>query len=72
MSIFEYNEEEHMRSLREEGREEGREQGIEEKGIQVFNNLLKHGFSKEEAQKLADIPDELVTKVFERISVDKQ
>lgn len=69
VSIFEYNEEEHMRSLREEGREEGRkeglEEGMEEKGIQIFRKLLEHGFSVEEAQRLVDISDEVVIRALD-------
>ena len=71
VSIFEYNEEEYMRSVREEGIEEGMEKGMEQKGMQIFRNLLNHGLSKEEAQKLADISDEMVVKALMEISDKK-
>lgn len=72
VSIFEYNEEEHMKSIREEGEEEGIKKGIEKgiekgmdiKGARIFLNLLERGFSRKEAQEIADISDELVENVL--------
>lgn len=60
VSIFEYNEEEHIKSIREEGIE----QGMESKGMQVFLNLLARGFAREEAQEIAELSDELVERVL--------
>ncbi len=38
--------------------------GTDDKGIQVFKNMIKRGFSREEAQSLAEISDELVEKAL--------
>ena len=40
--------------------------GVENKGIQVFKNMIERGFSREEAQQLADISDELVERGLEK------
>lgn len=40
--------------------------GVENKGIQVFKNMIERGFSREEAQQLADISDELVERALEK------
>ena len=42
--------------MREEGRQEGRREGRIEGRIQVYRNLRKKGFSKEEALAFAEIP----------------
>ena len=39
-------------------------QGIAEKGIKIFLNLLATGMSKDEAQQLAEIDDELVNEAL--------
>ena len=41
--------------MREEGRQEGRREGRIEGRIQVYRNLRKKGFSKEEALAFAEI-----------------
>ena len=38
--------------------------GVEDKGMKVFRNMMARGFSKEEAQVLAEISDELVEKAM--------
>lgn len=38
----------------------GINQGASSKGIQVYKNLIASGFSKEDAQSLTEISDELV------------
>ena len=40
--------------------------GAEEKGIRVFQNMISRGFSKEEAQALAEISDELVERALQK------
>ena len=42
--------------MREEWRQEGRREGRIEGRIQVYRNLRKKGFSKEEALAFAEIP----------------
>lgn len=43
-----------------EGVQQGIRQGLNEKGIQIFCNLLNRGYSVEDAQSIAEIDDELV------------
>ena len=38
--------------------------GIDDKGIKVFCNMIKRGFSREDAQAMAEISDELVEKAI--------
>lgn len=38
--------------------------GIDDKGMKVFINMIKRGFSKEDAQAVAEISDELVEKAL--------
>lgn len=47
-----------------EGKAEGREEGRTEKGIRVFLNLLGAGMPESEAQRLAEIGDDLVEKAL--------
>lgn len=51
MSIFEYDEEKHMRQVREEGREEG-EQMAEERMSRLIEKLLQEG-RREELERAA-------------------
>lgn len=64
VSIYEYDEEKHLKNVRDEGYEDGRNDGHQEKGIQVFLKLLDHGFSEEEARQLADISEELAARAL--------
>lgn len=52
---------------RAEGRVEGRLQGLNEKGIAVFINAIKHGMSPEDAQAIAEIDDALVEIAIKRM-----
>lgn len=46
------------------GFDNGFNDGIDNKGIQVFKNMIKRGFSREDAQAMAEISDELVEKAI--------
>ena len=50
---------------RQEGRREGYAEGVQEKGVQIYRNMLKRGFSEEEALSLAEITREDVKKFLE-------
>ena len=52
------------RRIKNEGVTEGMAKGQEEKGIKVFLNLIGAGISKEEAQRLAEIGNDLVEKAL--------
>lgn len=54
--ITEYNEKSFVDGIRAEGRAEGQN----EKGLAVYRNLRKRGFSKEDALVIADISPDLV------------
>ena len=54
--ITEYREKSFVDGIRAEGRTEGQN----EKGLTVYHNLRKRGFSKEEAIEIADISPDLV------------
>ena len=58
--ITEYNEKSFVDGIREVGRGEGRAEGQNEKGLAVYRNLRKRGFSKEDALVIADISPDLV------------
>lgn len=44
--------------------------GIDMKGIQVFQNMIKRGFSRADAQAMAEISDELVERAFAEMKLD--
>ena len=46
------------------GFNDGFNDGIDDKGIKVFKNMIQRGFSREEAQSLAEISDELVERAL--------
>ena len=48
------------KTILKRGIREGVQQGLDEKGIQIFCNLLNRGYSVEDAQSIAEIDDELV------------
>ena len=52
------------RRIKEEGMAKGMIEGREEKGIAIFLNLIEAGISREEAQKLAEIENDLVEKAL--------
>ena len=58
--ITEYNEKSFVDGIRAEGHAEGRAEGQNEKGLAVYRNLRKRGFSKEDALVIADISSDLV------------
>lgn len=70
MSIFEYNEELHRKSLLEEGREEGREEGLrlgEQKGIsKIISHMLEKNQSPEIISELTGEPLNYVYEIQER------
>ncbi len=61
MSIYEYDEEKHMRALREEGREEGITLGISENKKETAQRMLKTGkLTMEEIAEYSDLSVEEV------------
>ena len=60
MCITEYNEKTFVDGIRAEGIAEGMAEGSLEKGLAVYYNLLKRGFTKEDALAIADIPESAV------------
>lgn len=58
--ITEYNEKSFVDGIRAEDRAEGRAEGQNEKGLEVYRNLRKRGFSKEEALAIAEISPDLI------------
>ena len=68
MCITEYNEKTFVDGIRAEGIAEGIAEGMAkgmaegslEKGLTVYYNLLKRGFTKEDALAIADIPESTV------------
>lgn len=48
----------------DDGFNNGFNNGIDDKGIQVFKNMINRGFSVKDAQSLAEISDELVEKAL--------
>ena len=60
MCITEYNEKTFVDGIRAEGIAEGMAEGSLEKGLTVYHNLLKRGFTKEDALAIADIPESAV------------
>ena len=54
--------------LIQDGRIEGNAEGKDQKGIEVFINCINRKMSKEEAQAIANISDELVEKAYNMMS----
>ncbi len=57
MSIYEYDEERHMRNVRKEEREEGREEGRKEgrkEAVELFQKLMESGRDDELKRALSD------------------
>ena len=70
MSLYEYNEEEHLAMEREEAKEEGRKEGIEEGNILATAKHIRilmesSGITFEEACKLFDLSEEEILKCRE-------
>ena len=54
-----------MKPELDEAFDNGFDNGAEDKGIRVFRNMIKRGFSREEAQSLAEISDELAERALQ-------
>lgn len=71
MSIFEYDEEKHMRTVREEGMEEGIAQGIEQgeeySRYKIICNMLRDSQSPEIISKYTEQPIEYVYQVQQQM-----
>lgn len=71
MSIFEYDEEKHMRTVRQEGYEDGMmkglQKGIEEKEYRFICNMLRDRQSPEQISKYAEQPLEYIYQVEKRM-----
>lgn len=59
MSIYEYDEELHFKTLLEEGRE----QGLEEKTRTIIQNMLARGMADEDIMAIAECSLELINQV---------
>lgn len=59
MSIYEYDEELHFKTLLEEGRE----QGLEEKTRTIIQNMLARGMADEDIMAIAECSPELINQV---------
>ena len=66
VSIYEYDEELHFRTLYEEGVEDGIEQGIEQGLSITIRNMLARGMSDEDIMAIAECGQELIEQVRER------
>lgn len=55
VSIYEYDEEKHMRQVKEEGRLEGRQEGILEAQTALVRRMKQRGLSLEEIADLSGI-----------------
>ena len=42
--------------------------GVDDKGLHVFKNMISRGFSKEDAQSIAEISDELVERALAELN----
>lgn len=66
MSIYEYDEEKHMRTLKEEGREEGIKQGIERGKDQMLYRMFHNNKTPQEISEFTGEPLEYLYQVHER------
>lgn len=66
MSIFEYDQEKHMRMEREEAMEEGLQKGIQEERNRIIQNMLRCGMSEEELMRALDLSREELEKCKEK------
>ena len=67
MSIYEYDEERHIRQEREDAWEEGRQEGRQESRKQIIKNMLKQKKTEEEIALLTGEPEEAVRELIEQI-----
>ena len=57
--------EEAVSKVKESAFNDGFNNGIDDKGVKIFINMMKKGFSREEAQAMTEVSDELVSKALE-------
>lgn len=57
--------EEAVSKVKESAFNDGFNNGIDDKGVKIFINMIKKGFSREEAQAMTEVSDELVSKALE-------
>ncbi|MBD5536035.1 MAG: hypothetical protein HDQ99_10330 [Lachnospiraceae bacterium] len=71
MSIFEYDQEAHMKHLKKEyyadGWEDGREEGVALTLISLIQNWIKRGFKDEEIVNLTEEPQERILRLIQII-----
>ena len=67
VSIYEYDEERHIRQEREDAWEEGRQEGRQESRKQIIKNMLKQKKTEEEIALLTGEPEEAVRELIEQI-----
>lgn len=65
MSIYEYDEEKHMRQIKEEGREEGRAEGAKVKMLELVNKKLEKGKSIGVIAAELEESEEVIRKLIE-------
>lgn len=58
MSIYEYNEEKHMRQEREAGIEEGIKEGQRKERLEMICRALKNGAASEQLKELLGVTEE--------------
>ena len=62
MSIFEYDQEKHMRQERAEAWADGHNAGLEEARLSMIIQMLKNGMSEEEVSRVAGASEEEIKK----------
>lgn len=71
MSIFEYDQEAHMKLLKQEsyadGWEDGKEEGAALTLVSLIQNWVKHGFKDEEIVNLIEEPQEKILRLIQII-----
>ncbi|HJB94749.1 MAG TPA: hypothetical protein H9765_03880 [Candidatus Mediterraneibacter intestinigallinarum] len=62
MSIFEYDQEKHMRQEREDAWADGHSAGLEEARLSMIIQMLKNGMSEEDVSRMAGASEEEIKK----------
>ncbi len=71
--LYEYNQEEHMKFVREEGFRQGHEQGTKSTQLENIKNLMKNtGWNAKEAMKALGIPEEEQEKYQSKLQESKR
>ena len=71
--LYEYNQEEHMKFVREEGFRQGHEQGTKSTQLENIKNLMKNtGWNAKESMKALGIPEEEQEKYQNKLQESKQ